>query len=356
MRSILCVLLFAFTSTAATAQTPADVMAALGKINYRLDRLETNYAELREQFKVFQKTNTEAAEPTYEDVAAKAFSEGKPLVVFLGVNPRKLSGVESVATASLPGFAGPAVIVATPGVKWMELKGRLPANATDQQIAATIRGEVRPMATPFRLRGLRFGEIALPDDDASASGRWPKSLVFFKGMVRYRSAKFTQAIYTLNNGPAIDPVERKYLKQEWQVPGGMEGVHGWKSDLYKFIPEGWQREWQNRLPVKNSFGNYQYELGYTRAYPDGTFFVDALSNEHGKPFEVRVREKQNGQWQSYIAWKDVSERPAGYAGLTKRCNECHNPINGPGSGEYGVAMVSGADTVFSDPFPQLEVR
>ena len=169
-------------------------------------------------------------------------------------------------------------------------------------------------------------------------------------MQRYKSARYTQAIYTLNNGPAIDPVDRGLLKEEWQVPGGMEGVHGWKSDLYKFVPDGWQREWQQRKPVRNSFGNFQYELGFHRAYPDGTFFVDALSH-NGRPFEVRVREKNDGQWTSYIAWKDVNARPPGYAGLTKKCAECHNQA---GSGEYGVGLVPGADTVISDPFDGLE--
>lgn len=289
-----------------------------------------------------------APKPTaYTAAVEAAFTAQKPLVVFVGTPSRRIPGIATVHTETLDGYTTGTVVVAVPGRSWMIVRTSLPADATDARIVASIREEVARTAIPFRLRGLRFGEIALPDDSETAMGPWPKSLVIFQGMRRYRSARFTQAIYTLNGRPQIDMVPRSSLKEEWQVPGGMEGIVGWRSDLYKYVPDGYWQQWQRRLPVVNSFGYTQYELGYTRSYPDGTFFVDALSNADGKPFEVRVREKQEGKWTSYIAWKDVSERPVGYHGLTKKCSDCHSQA---GTGNYGAAMVSGADTVFSDPF------
>lgn len=199
----------------------------------------------------------------------------------------------------------------------------------------------------------RPGEI-VPDNFVDM-GPWPESLPVFHGMTRYRSTRFTQAIYTLNHVPFISRVTRTQLPIEWQVPCGMDYVKGWRADLYRAIPDGYLRQWQALLPVSNQFGYIQYERGYTRSYPDKTFFVLAMSNADGKPFEIRVREKQGGNWQSYIAWKDVASRPAGYCGLVKKCNDCHSKA---GTGRFGEPMISGADTVFSDPFDfnRVEVR
>lgn len=272
---------------------------------------------------------------------------GKPLVVFIGVEGAEIPGAETFNTTSFLGDDTPRVFISA---------GNRRFEAVPESTPGEIQSRIRLMqgvsrqATPFARVFRRGEDRAQRDDDSAAAGRWPASLPRFPGMQRYRSARYTQAIYTLNDAPAIDPVDRGLLKPEWQVPGGMEGVHGWKSDLYRYIPDGWQRQWQQRKPVKNSFGTTQFELGFHRAYPDGTYFVDALSHD-GRPFEVRVREKNDGVWTSYIAWKDVSARPPGYAGLTKRCAECHNQA---GSGEYGVGLVPGADTVISDPFDGLE--
>ncbi len=186
---------------------------------------------------------------------------------------------------------------------------------------------------------------------------WPETVPFPKGLAPFVRAKFTQSIATTNGRPSIDAVPRTRTLPKWQVSGGMEHIPKtlWKSEVYKFIPEYHER-WTARRPVKNSFGFIQYELGWHHRYTDGTVFVDRLTNaQTGKDFELRVAEKQDGAWRRYVAFRDESQRPAGYAGLKgMTCATCHNTKDGPGTGGYAVGLVPGDDTVVSDPFPALE--
>lgn len=286
----------------------------------------------------------------FADAYAEALDAGKPLVVFVGVPARPVEGCVTVSLPELNGRAEPRVVVSRlNGTTYTPMH----RNASDAEIRRALSLEVRPLANPFP-GSSRPGEVPTADGDGWGRGPWPTSLPFPDGAVRYKPAKFTQAIYRLNDVPTIDRVPRSLLKAEWQVPGGMEGVEGWRSDLYRYVPAGWQRSWRALLPVVNSFGSVQHELGFTRSYPDGTFFVDALSNAKGEPFEIRMREKHNGKWESYVAWRNVAARPAGYHGLTRSCASCHNYTNGPGTGGYGVGLIPGGDTVFSDPFDALE--
>lgn len=175
------------------------------------------------------------------------------------------------------------------------------------------------------------------------------------GFVKYERATNTQSIYKNQFGPQIDAVSRTALKVKWQVPGGMEGLTGWKSSLYKATQS---ERWTGGIPVKNSFGNYQTESGWKRTYKDGDEFLDVLTNtDTNKVFEVRKAVKIDGSFQRFTIYRDKEQRPVDYAGPhTLDCRNCHNASDGPGSGDYGVAMTSGAETVFSDPFPDLENR
>jgi len=156
-----------------------------------------------------------------------------------------------------------------------------------------------------------------------------------------------------NNASAIQRVHRSALLPKWQVPGGMENVVGWRSDLYKIIPTDRGRTWQGMIPVLNSFGYFQHELGHLRSYPDGTVFFDVLSNaETGKVFEHRERRKSAGEWTSQVVFRDRSQYPPGYKGLRgQTCFSCHSEA---GTGGYSTGLVPGGDTVLSDPFPGLE--
>lgn len=181
---------------------------------------------------------------------------------------------------------------------------------------------------------------------------WPVSVPFPKDLKQYERAKFTQSIATRNDRPAIDSVSRRLLLARWTISGGMEGIRGFRSDVFVL---GGQQYFDNIgfIQVKNSFGYFQPELGHVRRYADGNLFVDLLSHD-GKAFELRVAEKQNGQWRRYVAYKDESARPKGYTGLKVSCMSCHNNTDGPGTGNYGVGLISGGDTIFSFPFEALE--
>jgi hypothetical protein len=128
----------------------------------------------------------------------------------------------------------------------------------------------------------------------------------------------------------------------------MEGIKGWKSDLYRYVPYE-PDHWIGDISVLNSFNNFQKNRGHLRSYPDGTEFHDVLSKDD-VVFEHRIREKVNGKWESYVAYKNVDARPEGYTGLTQSCASCHEKA---GTGGYAVGLVPGGDTVLSDPFGGL---
>jgi len=194
---------------------------------------------------------------------------------------------------------------------------------------------------------------------ADVSGRpqvWPEGIPFMRGLVKYSPAQFTQEIAVTDGRDRISKVHRTRIddQHKWATPGGLYKVNGWKSDLYKYIPEGGQL-WVGDIAVKNSFGYFQNNRGWKRSYPDNALFVDILSNiKSKKVFEARIAEKINGKWQRYVAFKDQSERPPGYYGLKMKCSTCHNKIDGPGTGGYATGLVLGGDEIISDPFPALE--
>ena len=284
----------------------------------------------------------------YLEAAKKAVATGKRLVVFVNTPERTVKDHVTIRLDSFQNSKRPRIIMYAPdGKDWLVHVANY--SASDETL---VEEGVSQPARPFG-KSSRPGEVRpTADDDDSGRGPWPVSLPFPAEAERYRPAKLTQSIFQyVGAGPQIQRVNRRELKMEWQVPGGMEGIQGWRSDLYRYVPAGWMRSWQAKLPVVNSSGDTQYELGWTRAYPDGTYFIDALSNADGQPFEVRMREKIDGKWYSYIAFKDASARPTGYHGLTRSCASCHSQA---GSGGYGVGLVPGGDTVLSDPLEGLE--
>lgn len=169
-----------------------------------------------------------------------------------------------------------------------------------------------------------------------------------EGAVEYKAARYTQQIATTNERPRISPILITELAdRRWRQSGGMDGIAGVTSRKFKTLPEG--KKMYSALvqtAVKNSYGRYQNELAISRGYPDGTRFDDVLLNGAGEVFEHRVREKRDGEWRGRVIFLDRAARPRGYKGLTVTCASCHDLC---GTGEYGVGLVPGYDTVFSDP-------
>lgn len=168
------------------------------------------------------------------------------------------------------------------------------------------------------------------------------------GAEKFTSAKNTQAIGILDERDFIRPVPITALESKWQSPGGLEGVQGWTQQKYRFVPSQRQvRRWIGNIGVRNSSGYIQQNRGLLRDYPDGTRFDEVLTNSRtGVVFEHRVREKIAGVWKSEVHHKDEENFPTGYTGLKVTCSSCHGQA---GSGEYGVGLIPGGDTVLSDP-------
>lgn len=199
---------------------------------------------------------------------------------------------------------------------------------------------------------------AAADDEIggdAVAAPWPKDLPFPEGFERYKRAQWTQAIAVVNNRDDIRPVHRSEVENKlWSVSGGLLGIDGWRSDLYRKLPSP-PKTFVANIPVLNSFGYFQNNRGWKREYADGSAFIDALSMD-GKTFEIRKREKIDGKWKASIIFQDEAARPAKFKGLETRCSECHSagPEKGPGFGGYAKGIAPGGDTIFSDPFEELE--
>lgn len=288
--------------------------------------------------------------PDYYHGYAAAKKSGAVCVVFINAPERQIKGAECYTSHPLTDGIDNVILVTVPA---RSIRKYIPATATDAAIAQAVQ-EVSRVRDPFdhfnRRTALREAR-AVGRFSVEIRGPWVDSIAFPVGMVRYRPAKFTQEIAVTNDRDRITPVHRSNLLTKWQVPGGMEEVDGWDSDLYKYVPTE-ANPFVADIGVLNSFGHIQQNRGWRRTYPDGTQFHDVLSKD-GVVFEHRVREKVNGAWESFVAYKDVSARPAGYVGLGgQRCQSCHVEA---GTGGYAVGLVPGSDTVISDPFPALEL-
>lgn len=299
---------------------------------------------------------------TFYDARQSAQESNRPLVVFVGCKPPKtiLPQPYEVYEAGngewkeLTGESGPGVIVEI----GKRNSSMLPASASWEAIRSEvtkltvggIREGVRQAPRPFYRETLLYGHDLGADVSEKAAGPWPEDVPFIRGLVSYQPAKLTQISFDrelsgIRGRALIQPVSRYVLPAKWHQPGGLQGVSGWRSDLYKLAGA---RNWRGPTSVPEVYPPVTFQ----RTYEDGSLFVDVLSNaESGKVFEARAREKTGGEWHSYVFFRDKRNRPAGYAGLNQSCVSCHGEA---GTGAYGSGYVLGGDTVLSDPIPYLE--
>lgn len=213
--------------------------------------------------------------------------------------------------------------------------------AAERSVSQTATGKSWPLTSA--------GETV--DPDLSRRGPWPDGLDFPEGMKRYKRAAYTQSIFQDQFGSQISPIHRLDLpNRDWHQSGGMLGIKNFRSDLYRNAVAVKAQAWTDGIPVKNRFNNFQTELGWKVQYGDGSKFMDVLSYE-GRPFEVRVREKKDGKWQSSTPFQNELARPPGYKGLEIRCSVCHDQA---GTGGYAAGLVPGGDGVLSVGFKALE--
>jgi hypothetical protein len=81
--------------------------------------------------------------PTYEQLRVRAIAEGKPLLVWVGVQPSRetalaLKGCLQHRCATFAGVQGSGVVVSRPNGNWLEWLETLPADATVMQIGERL--------------------------------------------------------------------------------------------------------------------------------------------------------------------------------------------------------------------------
>lgn len=258
-----------------------------------------------------------------------------PLVVFSHLTFRAIDGVNVKRDDSW--HPSPAISIYPLGYGQGVV---LPANATDAQIRREAGLEQPIRAVPFRR--LRAGEVPIVDGSEDVAGRLP----FLRDLVPYTSATNTQTTFRRWSG-VIVPSSRDSLENKWRVPGGLDGVHGWSSQLLKS-----RNAVASEFLVRQDPGDHSSAITWGRAYPDGSIFADVLRNSDGHVFEVRVAEKFGDQWRRFVAYRHDAARPVGYVRPTSRqCVECHSSA---GRSEYAGAAIPGADGILSDPIDVIE--
>ena len=160
---------------------------------------------------------------------------------------------------------------------------------------------------------------------------------FPDGVRWYERTQWTQSLFVLDGRDTrwIEP--RSAVK--WRVPGGLEGLRGWRSKLGVILP--------GKIVVNDRrvFVAFAPRMLPRRGwlFPDGTLFLDALYKD-GELFEVRQREKVNGKWRYSVPFRDLDLAPVGYRGPGKPCQECHSRV---GASEVYGPLNPGDDETFS---------
>lgn len=303
------------------------------------------------------------ATKSYAEYRAEAITANRPIVIFVRCEPRPVAGAVVCRVDHLDGYdSGPNIVIGVPDAKvGMRWKATLERDASDAAIRREL--QVSRMAVPFFRPRASIADGDIPasgrwytqDETSKVAAMWPKDMPMPDGLKFYWQTKLSQRIAVTNGSPSNDwyhedrddvfanaPTSFNPNKHDprWAAPGGLVGVNSWESYTSMIMPST-PRTWVQPVPIANGGiipGGVLWE------YPIGTSFSDLLVS-NGKPFELRYREKRSdGQWDSYVAWKDASARPTGYVGAGQRCAACHDLAGA--SEQYGIT-VRGKDGTFS---------
>jgi hypothetical protein len=310
---------------------------------------------------------------SYDAAAIEARETGKPFIVYVNMPPRLVKGCVTTSVESINGSNRQRVLVTRDMKKFNDPPLPSTATATEVRVEAGLE-DSRP-ASPFDRSNQRKSSAAL-DSRADASGRWhddetqkrlfalwPKR-IGRDGFVFYRQTGYSQ--YIAHNGSiGQDIINMMPLNQDqhfgndsparnpnstiddWVAPGGLHDVPRSKWQSYtavKFPDDGMVESWQGDTPVSNAPRGALMKEQWN--WPDGISFADMLVNaETGDVFELRMRTKEDGEWQSEVVYKDVDARPEGYVGARKKCNDCHERTAGETS-QYFITLRR-QDSVFS---------
>lgn len=278
---------------------------------------------------------------SYRDGQAEAKAKGLPLVVFVGVEPFEVRGAVSCWAYALDnGTITNGVVVAVPdrqiGLSWRDT---LPGNASEESIRRAAGLGASPSVIPFFNPS---SSSRLSPAKRTADDEWLKrQLPFLAELEPYETASRVQYSERRNIG-YISSYPRDRAEAKWNVPGGLEGVTGWSSELFR------------RASMLVFLGRVRGDaITWQPLYLDGDVFADVLRNEVGTVFEVRVAERVDGVWDRYVAYRDARAFPPGYVPIRRgSCQECHANA---GDALYGnKPAVPGGDGIFSNPIPQVE--
>ena len=283
-----------------------------------------------------------ATEPKqYDELRAEAIQSGSWLVVVVGNMPAP-AGYKLVYRA--PTFQGdptPRVIYA------YGARNELWRHRTE------VAGRERRLL-PFPFFGKRARARAHAEGKPEAASSWPTELEFLADLEVYDTARMTQKSGNRSGLGANYIVPRAAVGEKWLVPGGLQGLTGWRNVLLR-SPQNRVQHWFNHAdPGEAGWprGVWGSEIIHQRRYEDGALFADVLIGQDDEIFEVRTAEKKNGEWQRRVVYRNEDAAPAGYRAVSMRqCRECHEQA---GTGGYGVALIPGGDTILSDPIPALE--
>ena len=298
----------------------------------------------------------------FDRLRKMAITLEKPLVVFVNCPIRTVPGAIAVRHDEFPGFDRAIVVTVPKGSDlWHLNQGGLDTKVgTDvilQEIAKTWEAVSRPEREARRQPSPFRDELPSKTADAEQArlvSLWPDSLPWIDGLAAYKPTQHTQRLAitdgaATNNWYRLDQDEAWTNERPenkvnpnrifpWAVPGGLHYSTGWQSVRGIRLPSQ-IRVWNQRVPVANSspLPKWCWE------FPDGTAVVDLLAKD-GKAFEVRVRQKANGQWTNHVVHADKEQRPRWFHGAGRDCQECH--AHAGTSQQYGIT-VRGSDEVFS---------
>jgi len=184
------------------------------------------------------------------------------------------------------------------------------------------------------LPAVAMGDAPYLPDDAQARERklWEQTGVpWVEGMRFYKVKRVSQQLSIINSehvhgiydaetdvrsifSGALPNTNKKTI---WAAPGGLSWSprNQWRNATGVMLP-GKVQVWRELTKVTNSTGSTQDNARLAWAFPEGTIFCDLLIRTHeGQewPFELRLREKRNGEWEAtaFRPYADESELPAG---------------------------------------------
>lgn len=139
------------------------------------------------------------------------------------------------------------------------------------------------------------------------------------------------------SGTAFQHLAKEMTDKQWQNAGGVAA----EPDVHevKFIS----------LPKVDGNIVPMVHQGTDVTYPNGTLFGGILCREKGEslqPFEFRLREKVNGQWQSSVCRLE-NDRFAKTTLSTKSCTKCHADAGTKVTSTFGWSGKIGSDRNYS---------